>query len=450
MASAPRADLLWLRSLRERAAQSLFLIPALMVLMSAAIALGVDFASGGVPTRLLPAALEIGSSAARTLLSTIAGATITTVGVVFSVVVVSVQLASGQFSPRIIGNFFDDIRSKLTVGALAATFTYSVLALFSLGRTSPGDVPVVAVGLDVVFGLASILSIVSFLNHSARRLYVGSLAERVMRDTLSLIDRLDEQGASRRSLEEVAVGERPDNALGVSPARSGWLQQLSIESLAALLGAHRVLVIETRVGAYVIADIPLISVWPPPSDPDAFVAAARRAVVIGAERTMQQDLDFGLRQLSDVALRALSPSINDPHTAIEIVLRQGAILRRLLEVRLSPRAFECGGVTVFAPHELQYGDYLDHAFDDVRQVARTQPSVVRAVVTTCLALARAAEEAGRMAAGRPRPARPSSCWRPWSRATCWRKMWSRSASSSTIDLAADVTSRLTGCRSRAG
>lgn len=366
-----------------------------MVVAAAGIALAIDFVSRGIPPRALPATLAIGASAARTLLATIAGATITTVGVVFSIVVVSVQLASAQFSPRIVRSFFDDARSKLTVGTLAATFTYSVLALFSLGRSTRQDVPLIAVGLDVVFGLASILSIVSFLNHSARRLYVGNLAERVMTETVRLIDRQQFDSCTDGRAEDLEPG---GEATTVTAGASGWLQQVSVASIAELLPPGSTLCLETRVGAYVVRDTVIARVWPALGNPAPVIAETRRSFVLGAERTMQQDIDFGLRQLSDIALRALSPSINDPHTAIEIVLRHGAILEQLLRTTLPPRCFRSANAQVLRPHELDHADYINHAFDDIRQVATDQPSVARAVIVTCTAIAEAAARARRTAA----------------------------------------------------
>ena len=318
-------------------------------------------------------------------------------GVVFSIVVVSVQLASGQFSPRIVRNFFADWRSQFTVGMLAATFTYSALALFSVSSsaTVKSGVPLVAVGLSAIFGLVSILSIVSFLNHSTRRLYVGNLAGRVMRETLKLLEHLARQGPGAGEEEEQLAAPVPDGALTVRSDRDGWLQQVSVDALLGVLEGSRTIRLESRVGAYVVAGSPLVRVWPPPRDEEGFARQSLDAFVLGQERTMQQDLDFGFRQLSDIALRALSPAINDPHTAIEIVLRHGSLLRRILVGRLPARVAHRGGVTVLRPHDLRFEDYVEHAFGDIRVAAAGQPSVARAVVTTCRTLARTAEEIGR-------------------------------------------------------
>jgi uncharacterized membrane protein len=384
--------LLHVRAWLVRANQSLFLLPAAIIAGGAALAVAVDLSSSGIPKSDVPSHLRIGSNAATTLLSTIAGATITTVGVVFSIVVLSVQLASGQFSPRIVRNFFADRRSQFTVGILAATFTYCVLVLFSVsGASSNNDaVPLFAVGIAVVLGITSILAIVAFLNHSARRLYVGNLTERVTRQTLELIEAM--QSTDDADGSTVAA---PTDATVVRARDSGWVQQVSWQALADAVPDGSCIRFEARAGAYVVAGTPLALVWPSTGDEHDLEAAVNNAVIVGSERTMQQDIDFGLRQLSDIALRALSPSINDPHTAIEVVFRHATILRRLLTTTLPPRVYRRADVTVHRPHELAFEDYVEHGLADIRRFGAEHPSVALVLVRTCTMLVEAAEDEGR-------------------------------------------------------
>jgi uncharacterized membrane protein len=137
------------------------------------------------------------------------------------------------------------------------------------------------------------------------------------------------------------------------------------------------------VGGYLVRDTPLASIWPRPADPAACAALIHAAVILGPARTMQQDIDFGLRQLNDIALRALSPAVNDPTTAIEVVLRIGSIMRPLVLAELPGQSVrDQAGRILLTPFDLDHGEYLAHAFDQLRMYAAAHPQVLTAIART--------------------------------------------------------------------
>ena len=150
---------------------------------------------------------------------------------------------------------------------------------------------------------------------------------------------------------------------------------------------------ETRVGAYIHADEPLLTAWPPPAEHSRRQLSS--AIEVSEARTMQQDVDFAIRQLVDIGLRALSTAINDPTTAVEVTLRLGSLLRQVLITPLAPPALgDSQGRRIVRPWHLDHDEYVAHAFDQLRQTAPSQPHVVAALLRVLRMLIAHVEAAG--------------------------------------------------------
>jgi uncharacterized membrane protein len=322
---------------------------------------------------------------ASTLLGTIAGATITTAGVVFSLLVVSLQLASGQFSPRVLRGFWRDQFGQVLIGLLLSTFAFCVLTLARLDPHAP-RAPALTVMFALLLALASVVFIVVYLNRISRQQYVGNIVARVSEETLRLVDELPYgPHTGMRVGEPVPVPGLAEmgEPLIVRSHANGWVQQISRRAVIEAAPAGGVIRLETRVGGYLVRDTPVASIWPRPASPAAAAALIRAAVILGPARTMQQDIDFGLRQLADIALRALSPAVNDPTTAIEVVLRIGSIMRPLVLAELPAQSVrDPDGRVLLTPYELDHGEYLTHAFDQLRLYAAAHPQVLMAIART--------------------------------------------------------------------
>jgi uncharacterized membrane protein len=361
-------------------------VPALLVVAAVLMQLGLAHVDRRLPPDALPEFLRLTPDAAVALLSTIAGATITTVGVVFSLIVVSLQLASGQFSPRVMRGFFREPLGKVLIGLLAAVFVYAVLALKAVrtGRSGEADVPDLTVDGALLLTLVAVGVMVTYLQRVGRHQYVGFILEDIAEETLR---RLADLQAHARAYGRPGV-QAPDPATLGTPhvvpgQRSGWVQQVSGAGLLAAVPPGSVVRLETRPGAFVVRGAPLASVWPPRGSaprPD-MERRVQRSVDVGDVRTMQEDVDFGLRQLVDVALRALSPAVNDPTTAVEAILRLVTILRPLLTSPLPPQVrVDSRGSVLLRPWDLDHAELVRHAFDELRQTSAPHPRVALALV----------------------------------------------------------------------
>jgi uncharacterized membrane protein len=355
--------------------ESLFLLPALIV----AAGVGAAELAGALDEAHVrpPLALGMTTNAATCLLATIADATITTAGVVFSLTVVSLQLASSQFSPRVLRSFIRDRLSQVVIGLLVATFCYSVLTRRRVDAAAHEAAPAVSMTVAVLLTLATVLLIVAHVDHLARRLQVVRVIANEGVHVLEATAR-----AVRDGRAGPALPARPRTpALVVTAPRNGWVTQASARHLLNAVPAGSTVWLETRAGAYIHRGEALCNVWPIPHNTDA--VAARVAAVVRVEdvRTMQQDVDFTVRQLVDIGLRALSPAVNDPTTAVEVVLRLGSLPRRLLSTDL-PAEVVVGdrGRCLIRPWQLRHEAYIEHAFDQLRQHAGAQTQVLAALL----------------------------------------------------------------------
>ncbi len=386
---SPHTRRLLARDVGNRLRESLLFIPLLLLagaVVVETIAATADRSLGTADATWF----DLPPDAAVTLLATIAGATITTAGVVFSLLVVTLQLASGQFSPRVLRTFWRDRYGQVLIGLLLATFTFCVIALTQI-NTSAASAPKLTVLLAMLLAFASILTIVAYLNRLTRAQYVGRIMEGIAEETLVLVH--DQPTGEPVEPPDLASLPTP---LVVHAVEDGWVQQISYATVVAAAPPASVIRVETRPGAYLVAGEPIATIWPPEgvqlsaSKAAKVTAVVRHALVQGIARTMQQDIDFGLRQLNDIALRALSPAVNDPTTATEVVLRVASIMRRLVQTTLPEGSVRAAGDRILlTPWELDHGEYVTHAFGQLRHYGAGHPQVVMALVRS-LCMLRAA------------------------------------------------------------
>lgn len=363
-----------LAAVRYRFQESLFLLPALVMvggILLAVAATTVDNAIGHDADP--PLMLAMSSNAATWLLATVAGAMITTVGVVFSLTVVSLQLASDQFSPRVMRSFIRDRLSQGVIGLLVGTFFYCVLVLPSISAEATDPAPRVSLTLAVGLTLVTVVGIIVHLDHLAHGLQVGEVVRSISREAVHVISTGSSLPGGLRPAEPEDFPAPPDATVVPCPT-SGWVSQVDLTRVVPALAPGTTARLETRVGAYIHEGEPLYTLWPAPSARTQ--AALVAAIDVADARTMLQDVDFALRQLVDIGLRALSPAVNDPTTAVEVTLRIGSLLRTLLVTPLAPAAVTDGaGRVLVQPWNLDHDEYVAHAFDQLRQKCVDQPHV---------------------------------------------------------------------------
>lgn len=369
-------------ALLERVRSSLFFVPMLYVVVGGALGIAmvrVDASLDDNATRL-PFVLTSTVDSAREVLSIVAGATITVAGVAFSVALLVIQQASSQYSPRVVQSLFRDRFNRRVVGVALGTFTYALMVLRAV-RTPIEDgadpvIPNLSVAIGVVLGVVAILAIIAFIDHNAHSMEVSEILHRVTRETVARVERTwpeppDDEGADERTAPPV-----PDDAHEVLLRESGWIQQLSSSLLLDLVPDGGTVHLHTGPGRYAIAGTPLCTVSPEPERPDDVGRAAAEAVQINSVRTMQQDPAYGIRQLADVALRALSPGVNDPTTARDAIFHLADVLQVALNHGL-PDPVECddrGRVLVHLDPPT-HAALIGLAFDEVRRAAASQPAV---------------------------------------------------------------------------
>ena len=273
---------------------------------------------------------EGGPDGARVLLSMVSGSTLTLMVLVFSITIVALQLASSQFSPRVLRSFLRDWYSQLSLGVFTATFAYSITVLRAVRSDEAGStafVPRLAVALAFFWALASVVVFVLYVHHTASSIRVVSVIGRIGTESRAMIERdylAPVHGAG------TAAAAPPDGApdeVLMAPV-SGVLTDVEVGRLDRLATEVGVRVrLAVPVGDFVPVGAPLLLVHGGTAGDRA--QAMVRTVGLGAERTYRQDVRYGFRQLVDIAERALSPAVNDPTTAVQALDRIHDLLRLL-------------------------------------------------------------------------------------------------------------------------
>lgn len=316
----------------EALRSSYWFVPALMALGAAALAFGMVALDGRVGSEVVERLGWIytgGPEGARGVLSTIAGSMITVAGVTFSVLVVALSLAASQFGPRVLGSFMRDAGNQVVLGAFAGIFLYCLLVLRTVrgGEEAGRFVPHLAVTVGVAMAVIGVGVLIYFVHHAAVSIQVTSVIAALAEDLDAGVDRLFPEEAG----DAAPAGAMSAPVGSVDARRDGYVQAIDFGRLVELAGgASATLRLELRIGAFAARGDTLAWVHPPAAAAE-LGDEVRGAIVLGSRRTPLQDVEFSVQQLVDVAVRALSPGINDPFTAAACVDRLSAALARVGE-----------------------------------------------------------------------------------------------------------------------
>ncbi|MEP7261175.1 MAG: DUF2254 domain-containing protein [Usitatibacter sp.] len=375
-----------MRSLLVSIRSSLWFVPTLMV--GGAIALAIALVE---TDRLFhfqwaedyPLLFGAGAEGSRGMLSTIAGSMITVAGVTFSLTIAALVTASGQYTSRILRNFMRDVRNQVVLGSFVGIFTYCLVVLRTIrGGAEVTFVPSLAVFAALVLALVGIGVLVFFIHHIATSIQASTIVRRITDEAFEAMDHLFPEGSANEALDGEASdwGGGPYESIP-SPAM-GYVQSVDLAKALSIAQQHGALVrLEAQPGEFVAPSSVLMSV----SCPSPLGEEAREklcaAVAIRRFRTINEDLGFGLRQLVDIALKALSPGINDTTTAVMCIDHIGAVL-----ARLAPRAMpthhrsEDGRIRLVAPGP-RFDTLADAAFDQIRASASGNAAALAAVMS---------------------------------------------------------------------
>lgn len=393
-----------LDALSERLRNSLFFIPMAYVLGAALLGvLAVELDERLLETTSdLPLGLSSTVDGARAILGTVASATITFAGIAFSISLLVIQLASSQYSPRVVRGLLRDPVTKQIMGVVVGTFTYCLVVLRAvrgpLEEEGDAVVPSLSVGIALGLGVVSILAIIAFINHSGHSMDVSHILARASDDGVSAARSLwDDEPPTGSDPERLP--DAPADHLVVTLSGDGWVRDLDLPHIVASAPAGGTVRLEVEVGHYAVAGTPLCTIWPRPDDPEASCQQARAGVITGNSRTVEQDVGYAVRQLADVALRALSPGINDPTTAQDAVFHQASVLRELL-ARHPPRLVTPVDEDriLLRPARQGHVELIDLAFDEVRLAAAGMPSVCIYLLEVLHLLGESIDADGRYAA----------------------------------------------------
>ena len=360
-----------LRALLERLRSGLWFIPAVAVTAAVALALGLIALESRLGLKdTWPFLFGIRADGARETLSAIAGSMVTVAGVVFSITIVVLALASSQYSPRVLRNFMRDRATQVVLGVFVAVFAYALVALLTIRSHEDGGdfVPALAVLGGVALAFVAIGFLVYFIHHIAVAIQAAQILANVAAETIAAVDRLFPQELGEGGEAAGAMAADTDWQ-PVPAAKTGYVQRLDADELLAFACHFDTVVrMERAVGEFVIAGEALVSLAGMPAG-EAVAARLNGLYTIGRERTVEQDAAFGIRQMTDVALKALSPGINDVTTAVTALDWLRAVLMRLARRRVgAPARYEGSQLRVLARGP-SFADLLDAAFDPLRQNA---------------------------------------------------------------------------------
>jgi uncharacterized membrane protein len=361
-------------------------VPSAMSLAAVLLSLGMIQLDHAVTPRLLDRLSWVytgGPEGARAVLSTIAASMITVAGVTFSITIVALTLASQQFGPRLLRNFLRDFGNQVVLGTFVSTFLYCLLVLRTVrGSDDEEFVPHLAVTVGVTLAMVSLGVLIFFIHHVATSIQASRVIANVAEDLEGAIDRLfpesiGEDGASATGSASSADEHRAGAGRPVRARTTGYVQAIDADGLMSLAREHDVVVqVHARPGAFVRKSSVLLTVAPAPGQAHPGDKPFSDAWIIGSDRTGTQDVTFFMDQLVELAVRALSPGINDPGTARLCIDRLEQALCHLAgrHIPSAGRFDEDGHLRVLAS-PLTFPDVVGRAFDEIARYGRSSVSV---------------------------------------------------------------------------
>jgi uncharacterized membrane protein len=328
-----------------------------------------------IPEILFPSRQD--PQVAQIILSDIATSIMTVVSIVFAIVLMTLTLASTQFSPRILLGFVRDQTTQWTLGVFLGTFSYCVAALPAARSLPTVFTPVVTVTGAMLLALICVGWLIYFIHHISQSISVNHIVDRVARETELVINEFMPRRRAPFDLAESVPSDIVDHDVPVLNRQSGYIRFIDVDYLVSLAYTLGVRVrVKRRVGHFIPEGVPILSVSKGERLMPEEAAALLAALDIGPTRTMQQDVEFGVIQIVDIALRALSPAVNDPSTAISCVDQLSRILIQWLG-RVPPPTY-----LYSPPHVLRvvlpwisFEGLLDTAFEQIRHYAQSDAAV---------------------------------------------------------------------------
>lgn len=371
---------------------SFWFLPTVMALGAVLLAEGavnVDERVGLNALRSLPWVYGGSADGARSMLGAIAGSVIGVAGTTFSITVAALSLASNQMGPRLLEHFTRDRGNQFALGTFIATFAFCLLVLRTVRGGETPFVPHLAVTLGLALALLSLGVLIYFIAHIASGINVGTVIRLVSDELTGTIERqFPERDGARTAHVLTHASTEPGEA--VRSDRSGYLQGVDVAGLIRLAArSGGVIHLTVRPGDFVFPGMTVAHILP------RALEGVSDALVIGPRRTSRQDVEFAARQLVEVAVRALSPGINDPFTAIAVLDHLGAALSRVSGRELPPSQFLKDGQVRLVMPVTDYNGLTDMMFHQIRQNGASHPAVMLRLLEVLTAVAGQEHDPGR-------------------------------------------------------
>ncbi|WP_276569054.1 DUF2254 domain-containing protein [Thiocapsa imhoffii] len=364
---------------------SFWFVPALMVLNAVVLAILLITLDARVDLHLAahwPLLFGASADGARGLLTTVASSMITVAGVVFSITLVALSLTSSQYSSRVIRNFMRDRINQWVLGVFLGIFAYCLVVLRTIrGGDEGAFVPALAVLAGLLLAFVGIAVLIHFIHHIATSIQASSIVATVAQETLAAVDHLfpevlgedDDEGAD----DTLASAIASQTWLAVPASKTGYVETLDADALLDVARTLETLLrMEHGIGDFVVAGTPLVSLLDPGDLDDATTARLNAIYVIARQRTVEQDVAFGIRQIVDIAMKALSPGINDTTTAVMCVDQLTAILAQLATRRIAAPHWRDQGVLRVMARGPSFEGLLGEGFEQIRQNAEGNVAVL--------------------------------------------------------------------------
>ncbi len=320
-----------------------------------------------------------GPEGARSVLSTIAGSMMTVAGVAFSITIVALTLASSQFGPRMLRNFMQDRGNQVALGIFISTFIYCLLILRSIDGES--FVPYISVTFSVFLALINVGILIYFIHHVSVSIRADSVVTAVYKELEGNLKRFFpdelEENEIKQEKNETEINGSHNYIYNLSASKNGYLQAVDFETLIELTTEENLILnILNRPGEYITAGIPFIIINGISTLEKDTKGKILKAFIIGEERTPAHDPEFAFDQLSEIAVRALSPGINDPYTAVECIDRLGSALCYLTDRKFpSVSRFDSDGNLRVKIKSVTFEGFVNTSFNQIRQYGSTSASV---------------------------------------------------------------------------
>jgi len=393
-----------LRYYWQQLQESLWFVPGLLVLGAFGLAYGVvefDARTSFDGDKRFPLLFGAGAEGSRGMLTAIAGSMLTVAALVFSLTLSTISQVSSQYSPRVLRNFMRDRGNQVVMGYFVGVFAYCLIVLGTIrGNDEQRFVPSTAVLLGLVLALGGVVALIYFIHHIAESLQTGTILHRISNETLNAMNEL-----FPAELGDPAAPEQAADALAfaalhswqtVCSTQAGYVQRLNATGIMRWAKQHHALLrAEQPIGAFVGEEALLFSVRPDTPGADAIPAAALKELpdqmVVARHRSIEQDVAFGIQQLVDITLRALSSGVNDTTTAIMAIDHLALASQRLASRPFPPRLRSDGQQPRVLAQAMDFAGYMRLAFDLVRINAEGNHAVLRRLLR---ALALAAQATG--------------------------------------------------------